>query len=79
MKNIYRITWKDSCSDSAWRTEKDAKEWAEKEYETYCVSIGWILLETKDYIVTAASWNGGDEWGELTVILKNTIVKKEKL
>ena len=79
MNQPYLISWRDVSSDSKWRTPEDAKEWARVEFATPCGSVCWILEENRNYLITAASKNNSGEYGEIIMIPKSLIVRKEKL
>jgi hypothetical protein len=78
---LYNVEWQDAHSDSAWLSEKDLKEFINRE-RCICQNIGWLLNETEDEIVIASrrmKWaeDGDTKWGMIQKIPKAWIKKKE--
>ena len=77
---IYKVKWIDVNSESGWEELDASIIWADLSYGLeHCTTVGWIIHETKKYILMAASHNGAGEYGERVMIPKSLIVKKEKL
>lgn len=75
---IHKIKWIDACSDSTWASPEEIKEWAKKRYgDELCVSVGYIVDETRKYLVVAGSFDGQGNYGERILIPKSLIVDKE--
>ena len=63
-KKIEEITWCDATSnENAWGTLDDAISWADNE-NWQVVSIGWILKETKEYILLCSKKSMETEYTE---------------
>ena len=71
-KKFIKVKWQDHHSDSAWKNEKELKEWATKPF--ICVTKGWLVFEDKNVLVLSASFDGEDSYGENMCILKVNIV-----
>ena len=52
-KLIY-LEWCDSISNSSWKNEEDAIEWADQS-NWIVKNVGWVIKETKEYICLASS------------------------
>lgn len=64
MKLIY-IEWMDCGSRPGWMSLDEAKTWA-KERGFYISECGFLLEETKEYILFATSYSPKDSWdGEM--------------
>lgn len=77
---IYLIEWHDAHSASGWHNDHEVKDFISRD-RCICLSVGWILSETKDEIVMASrrlKWHekGETEWGMLQKIPKAWIKKK---
>ena len=60
MKPIY-LEWCDAIADGLeWTDTELAKEWGEKS-EWVVREMGWVIAETKEYIVIASVWKPEDE------------------
>lgn len=72
------LEWGDAISNTGWMSENEAKEWA-KEDHWVVKNVGWILEETKEYILLAAKYSDGSgEYGLLHKIPTTWIkVRKE--
>ena len=76
---IKKIQWLDAVANKSWFYEDEMKIWSEK---TNCIieEIGFIVAETKDYIVFATSIKQDDgvepiRYGGLHKIPKQMIIK----
>jgi hypothetical protein len=74
MKYI-EVFWRDAFSDSSWKNTEDIKKWVDEKHTELCKSIGWEVYTDKYYLVLSSSFNGDDEYGELTAIPKNWVVE----
>jgi len=72
-----KIYWWDAESKSHWQTKEEIKEWVLK--RAPCITIGQIIYEDKKVIITAASHDGDESWGELICIPRPLIDKIEEL
>ena len=75
------IEWQDAMSNiSSWITEEDAIEWA-KNGEGLVKQVGWIIKETKSYILIAGRLGqinmGAQDLGGVFKIPTKWIIKKE--
>lgn len=67
------IEWCDAYGNSAWFTEKEAIAWGEGD-DWVNKQVGWLLKETKEYMVIASRWqNAQEQWGHLQKIPKTWI------
>lgn len=75
-----KIKWIDASSDSTWASPEEIKEWADKRYnKDMCVSVGYIALETRKYVVVAGSIDGHGNYGERILIPKSLIVDRKEI
>ena len=56
---LIKINWIDAFSEARWMRVDEAEEWGEDPY--IIESIGWVVKETEDYIVLAASASWSDD------------------
>lgn len=83
MKLIY-IEWCDAIANGLEWTDSDvAKEWGKKS-EWIVRECGWILEETKQYIVIASVWKPEDalcneQFKQLMKIPKTWVIKRKEL
>ncbi len=79
----YKLTYIEWCdaidAGTGWKTVEDAKDWA-KSNEWIIKQVGWILKETKKYILICSKFNPQgedyhDEVSQLTKIPKTWIIK----
>ena len=81
IKGPYKIIWEDHCSFRLcrWRSIEEVVSGLSNE-PVIIESYGYILKETKKYIILASHFNPNDNVfiGEMK-ILKNTILEKKKL
>jgi hypothetical protein len=70
-----KVYWHDHTSQTTWQTVPELKELALGWYKETCVSHGTCVVETKDYIVLAADFDGNDEYGNTIMIMKSCIDK----
>ena len=78
------IEWEDAMASSKWRTELEALEWGE--HGSYIVKeCGWILKETKTYILISAVQSPPDyedkeaRWSSVERIPKTWIRKRKNI
>ena len=82
-KLIY-IEWDDpSSSKSLWVDKEEAEEFGKK-IETIVKTSGWLIKETKDYIVLVDYWSPADDttndlFNYLHKILKKNIIRRKIL
>lgn len=82
MKLIY-IEWCDALTNKGWRTREEAEFWADTD-DWIVRSGGWLIKETKEYILLALSWNPQNQYeenqfGNLHKIPKTWIKKRKTL
>ena len=73
MKLVY-IEWGDALANANWFTTEEAVRWAE-ESSWLIREVGWVMKETRDYIVLASTWKPEDDWTEEQVKLLQKIPK----
>ena len=56
------LEWCDAHTNAGWFTLDEAKEWSKCEW--VIKECGWVVEETKEFIVFATSWKPSDEWSE---------------
>ena len=78
MKLVY-LEWGDAISNTGWMSKEDALEWGEEQH-WLVKNVGWLLKETKDYILLAAKYSDGSgEYGLLHKIPKTWIKRREAI
>lgn len=73
------LEWEDHCDygDTPWLQVDDIKE---NSRPTTMTSIGWIVHETKNFLVLSNSYvNEAPEVGSALVIIKSCITKREEV
>jgi len=74
---LVMIVWCDAFSAPGWMTPDEAVAHVEAtDWEV--TEVGWILKETKEYILIAGQWNG-QMFGNFTKIPKTWIRKRAPL
>ena len=82
-KLVY-IEWCDAIdAGTGWKTAKDAKDWANTN-EWIIKQVGWILKETKKYILICSKYNPQgkgyhDGVSQLTKIPTTWIIKRKNI
>jgi hypothetical protein len=72
------VEWCDAVANTGWASLRDALEWG-KETVWMVRQCGWVLDETKEYILLGSrNQDSLEEWGNLQKIPK-TWIKKRKL
>ena len=72
------IEWADAITDTGWKTEKQSIKWAESN-DWVVKNVGWLLKETKGYILLAAKYSEiTQEYGLLHKI-PTTWIRKRKI
>jgi len=71
---VIKINWRDANTENGWQ----GKESASKLALMLCDSVGFLLEETDEFFKIAQSINDG-EYGDVTVIPKNQIIKRRFL
>lgn len=64
------ITWRDPYGDSSWLTLTEAR----KLRPVTVVTHGWILNNTTDLLIVAASRSSDGGWSDVTAIPKGCVV-----
>lgn len=78
-KKLIYIEWGDAISNTGWMPLDEALKWGKDEH-WLVKNVGWLLKETKDYILLAAKYSdGSSEYGLLHKIPKTWIKKKIEL
>lgn len=80
MKLIY-LEWADAHTNTGWKTEEEAKLWAENT-DWIIKECGWLINETKEYIAIATALKPENEYEEkqflnLHKIPKTWIIKRQ--
>lgn len=71
------IEWGDAISNTGWMSVEEAKRWG-KEQHWLVKNIGWLLKETKDYILLAAKYSDeNQDYGLLHKIPKTWIKTRQ--
>ena len=74
---LEKIWWWDPTGLAEWHSMEDIQQLE----PARCVTVSHVIHETKDWIVTSASWSnleGADtEYADITVIPKGCIQKRE--
>lgn len=81
-KLVY-IEWEDATSRSGWHLNEEVDDWI-KGRGWFVNHVGWVIRETKKYIVLAGSQvekdgHGDEQWGNLQKIPKTWIRKRKIL
>lgn len=71
------VTWRDISSEHLWQTKDEAIKWAREAYNEECKTYGFILKETKEYIVIASTTATDDSYNDIVMIMKSVIKKIE--
>ena len=82
MKAAY-LEWGDALTSNNWFTTHEADMWCQ-ESNWIIKEVGWIVQETKEYIVFSHSWKPADEYtaeqfNGLHKIPKNWIIKRKEI
>jgi len=69
---IWLVEWQDAHSNGGWLSNERLTEFIEAE-KCICITVGWILKETKDDIIMASrtlKWAEDDDynWGQVQKI-----------
>lgn len=86
-KPLLKVSWRDisgidsANNSSAWFNEKQILKEAQKLYDQIYISVGYLVSETSDFIVLAATTDCGEDplWSDASMIMKNVIIKSERL
>ena len=70
---ILIVEWYDASSTDPWTDIKDL------EGTVRCVSIGFVVKRTKDYISLASTWDGGEQVCTVIHIPHKMIIRKRKV
>ncbi len=73
---LVRVEWVDAESKSGWIDNDDALTWAKNDLTARCVSVGYVVAETKVYLTIAASFHN-TAVSELTKIPLGMIRKRK--
>ena len=78
-KKLVIIEWLDSSTfGGIWN---DISEIVDQTHSLLCRSVGWVLLDNKDFIVLVSHLTGKQASGDMTIpkkaILKTTVLKKK--
>lgn len=75
MSLVY-LEWADAINNHSnnWNTKEMVLEWA-KQSDWSIRECGWLIEETKEYIVLAGSWKPEDDWTEEQFSLLKKIPK----
>lgn len=69
------ITWIDAESDSDWEDSGKVKMWVEEDFIVY--EVGWIVAESKKYIVICSQIAKDNDFGNRTKIPKKWILERK--
>lgn len=77
------LEWCDAYANSAWHTTEAAVEWAESG-DWVIKEMGWIIKETKEYILFGSRWQpesyyASEKFGLIQKIPKTWIRKRKVL
>ena len=72
--NLYRVDWIDAHSNGGWSLPKDINIKPLK-----VNSVGWLIKDTKDYIVLAQNMSSSGNCADRIHIPKKWIQKKRKI
>ena len=74
---LVRIVWDDICSPKeTWMSLKEAMKWAVKRHGKSMSTTGYLIYETSEYILVAATHDAeDDDYGDISMIPKGTIRK----
>lgn len=72
---LYVVSWKDAVSESSWEDPEKVKQWAEKDYIVQ--NIGWVVCQTKKYLVVCSEVTEDMDFGNKTKIPIGWIVNKQ--
>lgn len=80
MEKLQKIYWKDiSGLSDRWMDKKDLIEEAEKAFNNECITIGWVIHETPEYVLICATKGLDGEWHDASMIMTSVIYKREDI
>jgi nitrous oxidase accessory protein NosD len=74
-KKLVLVKWHDACNTGEWHTDQEVDEWL-KDSSFECENVGYLIRETKDFIVLAARVSWGDKQYGLLEKLPRKMIDK---
>ena len=72
------VEWDDACNMGTWHDEQEIDVWL-KDNHFQCQSVGWLVRNTKNFVVIAARVSWGDKQYGLLEKLPRKMIKKIKV
>ena len=80
MKQLVKVEWVDISLGAEWADLEDITEWAKEKWKEGIVTIGYLVLERKQYIVVAASYDITlDTYHDYSIIPKGAIKRVKRV
>lgn len=73
---LSKIEWRDHESRTEWVDNNELDNWLKEDMR--CVSVGYIVKESKDAIIICAEKSSNKEYSNCTKILKSAIIKLKR-
>lgn len=78
--NIERILWRDIYSAARWMSIEEAKIWAQSQYEQKMETIGYVIYENHEFVVTAATVDPTNPvhpaFNDVSMIMKSVVLER---
>jgi len=76
-RKIVIVVWKDIITRADWVGDRDAV--INEMYPMPCVTVGWLLLDTEEFVIVVDSASKDRDYGGVSVIPKAVVVRIEEL
>jgi hypothetical protein len=76
--NIEKVGWLDTHSEPSWADRVELLDEI-KTMDLLCYTIGYVLAETGDRLILAATWSNNDMVGEVVIIPRRVIISRSVL
>lgn len=75
------VHWRDITTlDSAWLSTEQAIVEGREKYNLVYKTVGYLIENNKDFVLVAATYDAdGDEYNDISMIMKCVIIKTETL
>lgn len=83
--SLVKVVWRDIAgitsgdNSSAWMDEDELLKEGKALYEHEYWTVGWIIEDNKDYIITAGTTDNDGLYSDAGMIMKSVIIRIEKL
>lgn len=77
---LNKIYWRDiSGLSDRWMDKEELIEEAQKAFNTECITVGWVIHETDDYLLVSATTDQDGEYHDASMIMKSVILKIDEI